>query len=142
MTFVNEYASKDDIQTYHLDELQRTHHLANPELAWTVDREREIFLMYAGYTHGAPRFHFMLSRQGNLTFHWLMFSTDENTQTITWTYQRAFPPDYRTEDEREKWRGILNDLKDALRTYKLSGVRTGKYSNYKNIVFVDFEEGL
>lgn len=140
MAFVNEYASKEDIAKYRLDELQREHHMANPALGWTVDRERNVFLMYAGYdrTARAAHDHFMLWRQGEITFHWLEFNRDPETRTISWKYLRAFAPSYRSDESRLKWMEIYSDLKDALRTYKAMGIVESKYNDYENVVFIDF----
>lgn len=140
MAFMNEYASKEDIAKYHLDELQREHHLANPALGWTVDRERGVFLMYGGYDRESPvpRYHFMLWRQGEVTFHWLVLDWDTPTRTLSWQYSRAFAPSYRSEEERIRWMEIKSDLKDALRTYKANGIVESKYNDYENVVFKDF----
>ncbi|GBU08390.1 hypothetical protein AwDysgo_17210 [Bacteroidales bacterium] len=56
MAFVNEQISKDDYKKYGLDILpDRLHGLGNPSRAWTIDKERDIWLrlFFAQHDHTA-----------------------------------------------------------------------------------------
>lgn len=139
MAFVNEYASKEDVAKYRLDEMQRKHCDANPLYNWTIDRERDVFLMYAtAGSYGGGGLQYMLSRLGKLTFHWLSFHADTETRTITWTYLRVAAPKILSEEVQREVDATYADLKAALRTYKATGALKNEYNNYETVVFVDF----
>lgn len=141
MGFVNEYASEEDIAKYHLDEIYKQYN-SNPEMKWTIDRERDIFMMLGARLHtegmlDAARY--LISRQGKLTEHTLFFNFDKETRTIYWRYGRIGKPHaFKSEEERKEWESTLSDLKEALRTYKATGASKNPFNDFENVVCVDF----
>ncbi len=140
MAFITEYASKEDIEKYHLDELQKKYHLANPGLDWTHDKERDVFLMFATKGRGeeSQRLQFLLSRKGEIYFYdvWQFF--DRENKTIEWEMQIYGKPEYKSEEDRQKWEAIHADLREALRSYGLAGSLIPDNEGFNNARFVNF----
>ena len=80
MTFVNEYASEEDIKKYNLEELKLRYHVhlrrtgwPYKKHMWTIDREKQIFLICVD--HG---------REEHSNRHiWVMRTQDEEVEIIT-----------------------------------------------------------
>ena len=51
MTFVNEYISPEDVEKYHIKEIDERFFKAHHKPSWTIDRERNIWLRYMTKGH-------------------------------------------------------------------------------------------
>lgn len=140
MAFVNEFASKEDLEKYGITELQKSHHVPSGWDAWTIDRERNIILMLVGQGgKDGPenRQRFLLSRNGKVTYHTLRQDIDRSNEVIRWTLSRVTEPNYSSEEEHLHFEALYADLKDALRTYKVWGCYETSYDAYETVEFTN-----
>jgi hypothetical protein len=124
MAFITEYASKEDIEKYHLDELQKKYHLANPGLDWTYDKEKNVFLMLSKNGRGDESNIkiFLFFWKGEIYSYSFSMAYEKKTRTITWTMQRVGgEPIFESDEVRQKYEAIYADLKNALKSYGFAG---------------------
>jgi hypothetical protein len=124
MAFKTEYATKEDIEKYHLDELKKKYHLANPGLDWTHDKERDVFLMLSKNGRGDEINVkiFLLSWKGEIFTYSFSMAYDKETREITWTMHRiGGEPKFESDKVRQKYEAIYTDLKEALKSYGFAG---------------------
>lgn len=137
MTFVNEFASKEDLEKYGITELQKTHHVPSGWDEWTIDRERNIVLMLVGQgsKEGPDNgMSFLLLRNGDAQFYDLTLETDLEKKVLRWSIRRwrGQEPKYANDEERRYYEVLHEDLKDALRAYKGSGPYPSRYNEFEN----------
>jgi hypothetical protein len=135
MAFVNEYASPADIKKYKLDEQFLRRHPEYTSLppdfqpSWTIDRERDIYLMVTGMANPAREteswFAFLLNCDGK------EFSIklekgpgskklNESPFLIVWSkVMSIYPPDLAAEEAEE----VLGILREALTVRGYDGAR-------------------
>ena len=124
MAFVNEYVSPEDVKKYDLDGINQRFG-KDPALRyqWTVDRERNVFLIWmdAGREEFSARQTLLLWWQGISVFVRLLSATTGtlgSQVTSRWQLQQInLPPELVT-----KRTEILDVLKEALVAYKVSGI--------------------
>lgn len=124
MTFVNEYVSDEDAKKYGLDSVWMKVKGSTPfQYAWTVDRERNAFLI--AYASGREEFanhhDFVLCWDGDIHKARLISHPDHGGyENVTTTWQLVgIDSDPDSVHSREE---ITILLKEALRGYRLSGV--------------------
>ena len=81
------------------------------------------------------RLHFLLSRNGEVTYHWMDLDFDNKTRTIIWTRPTVGELNFGSEEERQYFEARCVDLKDALRTYKAGGCYETPLNAYETVVF-------
>jgi len=124
MAFVNEYVSPQDVKKYDLDGIkQRFGKDPDIRYQWTVDRERNVFLMWmeAGREERSHDETFSMHFKGtNFLVHLVGFSAGKIAEKVTTTWQLeklGIPPEL--ESRRSE---IIDALKEALTEYKASGI--------------------
>lgn len=124
MAFVNEYVSTEDAKKYDLDGIRtRLGHRPYPQYRWTIDHERDVFLMWIvrGRESFAAHQTFLFWWKGTpLVVRLLSATTDtQGMVTSTWQFQRfdELPPGLAGKKEE-----LLGVLKEALVEYKVSGI--------------------
>jgi hypothetical protein len=122
MAFVNEYISKEDIEKYQLDELEKKYNLLI--YAWTIDREHNFFLIHKGRGRDeeSQMNFFFFYRKGEISRHTIWRFVDRHSKTIDWKIQRYGEPKYESIEHEQYYEQLHDDLKDALRTYGLGGL--------------------
>ena len=141
MAFVNEFASKDDLERYGITELLKSGRVPEWQDAWTIDREIEMILMHVASGHELDTMNdhqFMISRNGQISYLWLVQDFDPDNRSIIWTLARFGEPEYSSEEECLRFDALYADLKDALRTYKAAGCYHTETNTYENVVFTNF----
>ena len=138
MTFVNEYISQEDIEKYHLDELEKKHHI--PVYSWTIDRERDNFLIYegSGRKEASQMNFFFFYHKGEISKHTIWRFVDRLSKTIEWKIQRYGEPEFESIEQERYYKQLHDDLKEAIRTYRLDGVVASDIEGYDNPVFINF----
>lgn len=138
MAFVNEYISKDDIEKYRLEEINKTRHLVIH--SWTIDRERDIFLIHngRGREEESQMSFFILYRQGEITNHTIWQFFDRPNKTLVWEMQRYGEPHYKNIEEQQKYEQLHADLRDALTAFGLAGVVVPDNEGYNTSRFTNF----
>ena len=138
MAFVNEYISKEDIEKYHLDELEKKYHI--PICSWTIDRERNNFLIHegTGRKKESQMNFFFFYRKGEISKHTIWRFIDSPDKTIEWKIQRYSLPLFESIEQEQNYKQLLNDLKEAFRAYGLGGVKASDIEDYENLVFINF----
>ncbi|MCQ8129936.1 hypothetical protein [Methylomonas rivi] len=124
MAFTTEYATKDDIEKYHLDELQKKYHLANPGLDWTYDKEKNVFLMLSMNGRGVESNIkiFLFSWKGEIYSYSFSITWEKETNTLSWTMHRVGgEPKFESDEVKQKYEDIYADLKEALQSYGSAG---------------------
>lgn len=125
MGFVNEHVSAEDIEKYGLEQIDKRYRKAHFQPAWTVNREKDIYLrwMSAGREELCDHEYF--------TFYWQGTLLDVETKRrgvgtrggkgeSTWALVRLEIPQNICDKKSE----ILLDLKEALAAFKDFGVRS------------------
>ena len=138
MAFVNEYISKEDIEKYHLDELEKKHYI--PTYAWTIDKERDKFLIHegSGRSKESHMHFFFFYRKGEISQHTIWRFVDSLSKTVEWKIQRYGQPVFESIEEEQNYKQLLNDLKEAFRAYGLAGVEASEMEDYENTIFINF----
>jgi hypothetical protein len=138
MAFVNEYISKEDIEKYHLEEMEKKFNLLI--YSWTIDRERNFFLIHKG--HGreeeSQKNRFFFYRNGEISEHSIWQFFDHPTKTLVWEMQRYGIPEYKSLEEQKKYEQLHSDLRDALTAYGLAGVSAPDNEGYNDSRFTNF----
>ena len=140
MAFVNEFAPKEDLEKYGFTELQKSKRIPSGWDAWTIDRGQGVILMLVGRGHELETsnlLHFLLYRNGEVTYHWLSLDIDHSTRTLIWTLSRVTAPNYESEEEKQTFEARYTDLKDALHIYKARGCYESASNVYENVTFTN-----
>ena len=138
MAIMNEYISQEDIERYHLDELEKRHYI--PICSWTIDKERDNFLIHEGSgRRGESQMNFFFFyRTGEISKHTVWRFVDRLSKTIEWKIQRYGEPEYKSIEQEQYDKHRHDDLKEALRTYRLGGVvEASDTDGYDNHVFIN-----
>ncbi len=139
MAFVNEYVSKDDIEKYNLIVLREKYRKSLARISWTVDKERDCYLVWLG--SGQEEFFehqlFALNYKKNILVFTLKISLsggDEGPRVGCWSFVNPPRfPEFLKGDEQE----IIGLLKEALVEYHDFGVRS-VYSKSDLTIKFDF----
>jgi hypothetical protein len=135
MTFVNEFIPPEDVERFHLDEVDKRFFIGIQADDWTIDRERNIYLRKIASGGGSDP---DLSNRSKWTLYWkgnlLVLGMEylegggERGQPgwshwkLTWI---ELPEHLKSYQE-----AILDDLKEALLAYKDGGIYS-KNTSYK-----------
>ncbi len=142
MAFITEYASKEDIEKYHLDELQKKYHLHNALFDWTHNEEKDVFLMLSRNGRGDESnvTSFLLYWKGEILFYTFSIFFEREAGTLIWKMHTFgdSKPEYKSEEDRQKWEAIHADLREALRSYGLAGSLIPDNEGFNNARFVNF----
>lgn len=125
MAFVNEYVPDEDVKEYGLDEINRKYRLPCVQYDWTVDREREIYLRWlkSGGTELSDQHDFHLYWEKSLLTVRLKRTVEKDaygSRTSRWQLMWIDIPD-AFKDKRPE---VLEVMKEALKAYKTSGIRS------------------
>jgi hypothetical protein len=137
MAFVNEYISSQDVDKYHLEEIDERFVVGGVYARdWTIDRVRDIYLRIASRGREDWR------NQTEWTFYWkgyllvlrldLLDARGANGEP-GWSHWRlawlngsqGLPADLKAEKTQ-----ILETLKEALTNYQVAGVYSANYTDY------------
>jgi len=124
MAFVNEWVSQEDIKKYDLPSFWMKFHWWTPvTYTWTVDRQRNVFLLKVGSGREDTSNHidFVLCWDGEITRIGLIkheASQSPNEMATRWELIGFDFPNVSAHSRDE----IVDMLKDALRAYKRSGI--------------------
>ncbi len=122
MAFINEHISQEDIEKYHINEIDKKFLKGRLNPHWTIDRERKIYLrhMHNEREEKSNRHTYYFYWNGSQIIATIDKDANEIDGEIHWLY-RLWRIDIPAEVEDKKT-AIIADLKEALRAYKVRGV--------------------
>lgn len=123
MAFVNEYVSKEDVDKYGLEAIDKRYFRADYKTEWTRDRERDFYLRFMrhGGEEGVSQQTFIFYWMGNLIEVGVTFQGGgirDGKRWKWWTLRYMSIPK-ELEPHREE---ILKDLREALSVYGAAGL--------------------
>lgn len=123
MAFVNEYMAKDDIEKYHIEELDKRFWVGHYKPQWTVDRERDVYLrrLRSGREDAAGRTLFYFYWKGCEILADMLVKPHDNRGGEPGSHYSIH--DLKVPNEVSVHREqIISDLKDALVVRKDNGI--------------------
>ena len=123
MGFVNEYMSKEDIEKYHIQELNKRFWVGNYKPQWTVDRERDAYLRYleSGRESTSARTKFYFYWRGYEILADMLVKPHDNQGGEPGSHYSIH--DLKVPDEVSgQTEQIISDLKEALAVHKDAGI--------------------
>ncbi len=136
MAFVNEYISQEDIEKYGLNKLWASYHINYDKIpdgkSWTIDRDREIWLMYTAGVRDYNTDHQYTNEEI-----WTLYYKGTNIEVrleyitsdiINGSYKKVYkllslsPGSLDNLDNKE----IIDILQEALQVYGYMGIRYQK----------------
>lgn len=134
MTFINEHINQEDIEKYHISEIDKQFLKGHLNPHWTIDRERNIYLrhMHNEREEKSNRHTYYLYWNGSQIIATIDKYANQIDGDIHWHY-KLWRIEIPTQMEDRK-PTIIADLKEALKAYKVRGI----YSEGANFN-VDFD---
>jgi hypothetical protein len=125
MTFVNEYISPEDVEKYHIKEINKQFFKGHYKPDWTIDRERDIWLRYmtTGREDFASHWNFALYWKGRLLHIQLEVSGGGKNRGEQWRHYKILRLGVGSALQAHEAE-IKADLKEALVAFRDAGVQS------------------
>ena len=152
MAIINEYVSQEDIKKYNLEKLVKKYkfyprHLQIDSISWTVDKERDIWLIRCAEEHD-PDIDHGTTREHIFTLHYkgvdieVRVWLEEDSQTniyispfiVIWRFLSVNPSSFDGVDEKE----IKEVLKEFLTAHGDRGIRAQREGKNAIVKFRNF----